>query len=208
MLTCNSLSFLVDQRLESHPEEEELEIEITDQSKLGDAASWNEIRRHLLSKQNVSSKSPTNNDRIKSHLKKLRLLQSQERNVEHEISELKEHLFNKIKQEGDNVRTSNKTDGLAHDSPSTPPQKISHNLTVHTKLQPETHRNADKQSPNVNVETNVQSLLTANDVHQNVKYRRRMQMLNHLANMKTKSNETKWINWRIENRGKQTIILL
>ena len=136
-------------------------------------------------------------------MKLLLVLQNQEKGVEGEIAKLKNKIYEKMKEEGIQLNPEDKTAHiLSQDNVHLSPfgnLKDSHkpnSLAEDTKT---SLSNDDEDQPKINEE----KVLNAVNLKPNM-----VEKLRSLSKRTQELNETKFINWKIENRGKQTIILL
>ena len=162
------------------------------------------ISEHPDRKSKVSAKLYPSYGQLKRHLNKLLFLQNQEKGVEEEIASLKNQIYKKIKKErvGFNLTDTAGQEPLRDTSQSTTFGNVGN-----SKL--ELRSSAGNRVSGVTLAAQDHSLISKNDVLDGVNLnKQKIRVLHHLSKLNSKLNDTKWINWRIENHGKQTIILL
>ena len=154
---------------------------------------------HLAPKSNIAETLYPSYGQLKRHLNKLLFLQNQEKGVEAEIDNLKDKIYKKIKKEKIQLPLNDTTSQALYGNYT----RSKNDLENHLKLV-----RLDTENKVYGVSNVGQRSFVDKNEFDKMKLKQKIRVLHHLSKLNSKLNDTKWINWRIENHGKQTIILL
>ena len=139
---------------------------------------------------------------LKKHLKQLLILQKQEKGVEDEIIQLKDKIYQKIQQKRSQSEANETSTQSMNNGDSSPFGELDDNQDSMISSESRKSRSLDRNQYRSLVDKNH---IVVDDENFELSS---IEDLRHLLKMASMSNQTRFIDLKIENHGKQTIILL
>ena len=139
---------------------------------------------------------------LKKHLKQLLILQKQEKGVEDEIIQLKDKIYQKIQQKRSQSEANETSTQSMNNGDSSPFGELDDNQDSMISSESRKSRSLDRNQYRSLVDKNH---IVVDDENFELSS---IEDLRHLLKMANMSNQTRFIDLKIENHGKQTIILL
>ena len=139
---------------------------------------------------------------LKKHLKQLLILQKQEKGVEDEIIQLKDKIYQKIQQKRSQSEANETSTQSMNNGDSSPFGELDDKQDSMISSESRKSRSLDRNQYRSLVDKNH---IVVDDENFELSS---IEDLRHLLEMANMSNQTRFIDLKIENHGKQTIILL